>query len=112
MREDRAVALNYFERAARQRHPQAMFNYAALIDDGLVPGRGPEQAGELLYRALRSGNTAVYEILRDRPAMFGVETRKALQRRLAENDLYAGGIDGDFGGGTQRAIRAAYGLTE
>lgn len=110
--EDRAQALGFFERAARQRHPQAMFNYAALIDDGLVPGRGPEQAGELLYRALRSGNKAVFEQLRDRPAMFTAETRKTLQRKLAENDLYAGVIDGAFGPGTQRGIRAAYGLTE
>ena len=109
---DQAKALEYFERAARQRHPEAMFNYAALIDDGMVPGRGPEQAGELLYRALRSGNKAVFDQLTTRPTMFSAETRKALQRRLSENNLYAGAIDGAFGPGTQRSIRAAYGLAE
>lgn len=110
--QDQAKALGYFERAARQRHPEAMYNYAALIDDKLVPGRGPDDAGELLYRALRSGNKAVFEQLTTKPTMFSTDTRKALQKRLADNRLYAGAIDGAFGPGTQRSIRAAYGLTE
>lgn len=110
--QDQPKALGLFERAARQRHPQAMFNYAALIDDGLVPGRGPEQAGELLYRALRSGNSAVFEVLRDRPGMFTADTRKHLQRKLAENELYDGAIDGAFGPGTQTGIRAAFGVVQ
>jgi uncharacterized protein len=109
---DQAKALGYFERAARQRHPEAMYNYAALIDDKLVPGRGPEDAGELLYRALRSGNKAVFDQLTTKPTMFSADTRKALQKRLADNRLYAGAIDGAFGPGTQRSIRAAYGLSE
>ncbi len=112
VQQDQAKAIGYFERAARQRHPEAMYNVAALIDDGMVPGRGPDQAGELLYRALRSGNKAVFEQLRDKPDMFSADTRKALQKRLAENNLYAGAIDGAFGPGTQRSIRAAYGLGE
>lgn len=106
-RDDRK-ALDYFERAARLRHPQAMFNYAALIDDGVVPGRGREDAGELLYRALRSGNQAIFEQLRDLPTMFTQASRMALQRKLLESKLYAGAIDGEFGPGMQRSIRVAY----
>ena len=44
--------------------------------------------------------------------MFKLETRKALQRNLTEFGFYAGGIDGDFGPGTQRGLKAAYGLEE
>lgn len=109
---DPALALSYFERAAKQRHPEAMFNFAALIDDGLVPDLGPEDAAGFLYQALRSGSNQVYEILRDRPDMFKPATRKALQADLAKNAFYAGALDGDFGAGTQRGIRAAFGLTE
>lgn len=107
---DSDQALRYFERAADQKHPQAMFNFAALIDDGLIKGKGPEEAAAYLYQALRSGSQDVYKILSDRPNMFKLETRKALQQRLRQYDFYTGTIDGDFGPGTQRGIRKAYGL--
>tara|TARA_R110002049_G_scaffold10127_3_gene50379 strand:- start:81730 stop:83220 length:1491 start_codon:yes stop_codon:yes gene_type:complete len=109
---DPARGLTYFERAADMRHPQAMFNFAAMIDDGNIEGRGPVDAAEYLYRALRSGAEDVYNLLRDEPTMFKVETRKALQQKLSQYAFYDGTIDGDFGAGTQRGIRAAYGLTE
>lgn len=105
-------ALSYFERAAAQRHPQAMFNYAALIDDGLVAGKGPEAAAGHLYGALRSGSEDVLKILSERPTMFKPETRRALQALLSEHDFYAGAIDGEFGPGTRRGLRAAYGLSD
>ncbi len=109
---DTTAALGYFERAADQRHPQAMFNFAALIDDGLVPGKGPEQAGSYLYDALRSGSTDVLTLLSERPTMFKDATRRALQARLRDVELYAGSIDGNFGPGTIRGLRRAYGLAE
>lgn len=109
---DKAKALEYFQRAADLRQPQAMFNVAALIDDGVLPGKGPDDAARYLYQSLRTGSEQVYEILRDRPSMFKTETRKALQVKLAEFNFYSGAIDGDFGSGTQRGIRAAYGLSE
>lgn len=108
---DQAKALELFRKAADLRHPEAMFNYAALIDDGLVPGSGPEVAAAYLYKALRSGSSKVYSILSDRPTMFTLATRRALQAELHRNRFYAGSIDGQFGPGTQRSIRAAYGLT-
>ncbi|OED47293.1 peptidase C14, caspase catalytic subunit p20 [Rhodobacteraceae bacterium (ex Bugula neritina AB1)] len=103
-------ALTFFERAADLRHPQAQFNFAALIDDGLIPSKGPEDSAHYLYAALRSGSSDVLGLLSDRPNMFTAETRRALQQKLKENNFYAGSIDGDFGPGTQRGIRQAYGL--
>ncbi|MEM6304085.1 MAG: caspase family protein [Pseudomonadota bacterium] len=105
-------ALKYFERAADLRHPQAMFNWAAMIDDGNIAGRGPADAAEYLYRALRTGAEDVFNLLSSEPEMFKIETRKELQKKLSQFAFYDGGIDGDFGPGTQRGIRAAYGLTE
>ncbi len=106
----RALAL--FERAADLRHPQAMFNFAALIDDGLIDTKGPEDAAHYLYDALRSGSEDVLKMLTERPAMFSDATRRALQVRLREYDFYTGAIDGDFGAGTQRGIRLAFGLND
>jgi len=54
----------------------------------------------------------VLNLLSDRPTMFTDQTRKALQARLKENEFYQGAIDGDFGPGTQRGIRRAYGIEE
>ncbi len=107
---DPQEALKFFERAADLRHPQAQFNFAALIDDGLVPGKGPKDSAKYLYEALRSGSADVLKLLGERPNMFTRATRKALQVELKRRDFYAGTIDGDFGPGTQRGIRRAYGL--
>ncbi|QEW19738.1 Polar organelle development protein [Marinibacterium anthonyi] len=105
-------ALDYFKRAADLRHPQAQFNYAALIDDGLVDGAGPAESARYLYAALRSGSPDVLKILQERPNMFTAETRRALQAQLTEFGFYQGAIDGDIGPGTKRGIRLAYGLDD
>ena len=112
LRADPQAALVMFERAADLRHPQAMYNFAALIDDGLIPDKGPEESAGYLYRALRSGSRDVLAILTERPAMFTPATRRELQRILTDNAFYGGAIDGDFGQGTQRGLRRAYGLEE
>ena len=109
---DPQKALKFFERAADLRHPQAQFNFAALIDDGLIATRGPEDAARYLYQALRSGSPDVLNLLTERPTMFTNKTRRALQKELKKYSFYDGRIDGDFGPGTQRSIRAAYGIEE
>ena len=103
-------ALEFFERAADLRHPQAQFNFAALIDDGLIPEKGPKDAAKYLYAALRSGSTDVLNLLLERPTMFKQETRRELQVQLQAFNFYEGSIDGDIGPGTKRGIKAAYGL--
>lgn len=109
---DPVRAIELFVRAADLRHPQAMFNVAALIDDGLVPGKTPEDAAAYLYKALRSGVADVLEQLTSRPTMFKPQTRRALQAELQRNRFYAGAIDGDIGAGTQRSMRIAFGQTQ
>ncbi len=110
LRVDKERALELFGRAADLRHSQAMFNYAALIDDKLVAGKGPGDAAEYLYASLRTGSQDVLDLLLERPTMFSPETRRELQKKLQEFEFYAGTIDGDIGPGTKRGIRAAYGL--
>lgn len=107
---DQAAALKLFERAADLRHPQALFNVAALIDDGLIDGKGADAAAGYLYDALRSGARDVLDLLTERPNMFSVGTRKALQKRLSDAGFYGGALDGSFGPGTIKAVRLAFGL--
>ncbi|WOI29383.1 caspase family protein [Sulfitobacter dubius] len=103
------LALDYFHRAADRRHPAAMFNFAAMIDDGKVSGRGAADAALYLYRALRAGDGTLLGLMQDEPKLFNSETRKALQRKLSDFGFYDGAIDGLYGEGTQAAIRAAFG---
>lgn len=103
-------ALGFFERAARLGHPEAMYNFAALIDDGLVDGKSSEDAAELLFRALRSGNEEVLKILSDNPNMFKAPARVALQRKLKDANFYTGSLDGQFGPLTRRSLKKAYGI--
>ncbi len=105
-------ALKLFERAADLRHPQAQFNFAALIDDGLIDTKGPKDAARYLYAALRSGSPDVLNLLTERPTMFTNTTRRELQKELKKYSFYSGRIDGDFGPGTKSSIRAAFGITE
>ena len=107
---DPDAALKLFERAANLRHPQALFNFAALIDDGRITTKDKAAAAGYLYDALRSGSTDVLDILSEKPNMFTVETRKALQARLSESGFYDGALDGAFGPGTVKALRQAFGL--
>jgi uncharacterized protein len=107
---DPEVALKFFERAANLRHPQALFNFAALIDDGRIPGKGPAESAGYLYDALRSGSKDVLDLLSEKPNMFSLDTRKALQRRLSDAGFYGGALDGAFGPGTVKALRQAFGL--
>jgi uncharacterized protein len=109
---DPKKAIEMFERAADRRHPEAMFNFAALIDDGVVTDKRPDDAAEYLYRALRSGNEEVLNQLSENPKMFKGSTRRSLQQKLSERAFYTGTIDGQFGPQTKRGLRKAYGLSE
>lgn len=103
--------IQYFRRGAEQGNAPAMFNYASLIDDGFVPGKTHKDAATFFYQALRAGNPEVLTALTLHHDTLQPATRRALQSKLKENAFYAGVIDGDFGPGTQRSLRAAYGLS-
>lgn len=106
---DFETAVSYFKRAADLRHAVAQFNYAAMIDDGRIPGMGPQAAAGYLYSALRSGNARVLNVLLNDPTQFKLETRQALQGLLKDRDFYDGALDGSFGPGTNRGLRQAFG---
>lgn len=109
---DQTRAFQLFEQAAEKRHPQALFNFAVLIDQGVVPGRGPADAARYLFDAVRTGQKDVRRLLCERPDMFSTDTRAELQRILGDRGFYAGAIDASFGVGTTRGIALAYGVPE
>ena len=111
VKRDPQKGVELFLKAADLRHPQAMYNVAALIDDGVVKGKTSEDAARYLYAALRSGVKDVLAQLTERPNQFKPATRRALQAELAKYSFYDGKIDGSIGQGTQRSMRLAFGET-
>jgi TPR repeat protein len=109
---DPATGIHYFTLAAKERDPEAQYNLAALIDDGLVADKGPQDAAHLLYEALRSGNERVLSVASQMGEQFELETRRALQEELQANGFYDGKIDGDIGPGTATAMRRAFGIED
>ncbi len=109
---DQGLGINYFLRAAKARDPEAQYNLAALIDDGLVPNGQPKDAADLLYQALRSGNERVLSVVPQMNEQFEIATRQALQELLRDNGFYDGPLDGQIGDGTAAAMRRAFGLEE
>ena len=109
---DRDHALALFRQAADLGHTEAMFNLASFAANGKAAGLGPQDAGDLLYRALRGGSDTALEALLNNADKFPSDTWAALQAILAEKGLYDGPLDGAFGPGTRRAVLAAYGIFE
>lgn len=109
LRRDERKSIDYFARAAEKRHPEALFNYAAMIDDGKVPGRSRADAGQYLYDSIRAGNEDAVRLLRENPKMFSAEALRTLQRRLREFDFYDGAIDGALGPRSTRGLELASG---
>ncbi|MBX3569097.1 MAG: caspase family protein [Rhizobiaceae bacterium] len=109
---DRQRGVDLFMRAAELGQPEALFNAAAMIDEGRVEGRGSSEAALYLYRAIRAGSEEVLNQLSTKPDVFSQATRTALQQLLRDNGFYQSAIDGRFGEGTRRGLRRAYGLQE
>ncbi len=112
LEKDRDKALALFQKAAAQGHTEAMFNVASFAANGLVPGLGPKDAADLLYRALRGGSELALDALLNNADKYPRETWAGLQQILADKGLYDGTVDGAFGPGTRRAVLAAYGIFE
>ena len=108
---DRTKGMDYIGKAADLRDTEAMFNFADMIELGLVPGMGHKDAARYLYNAVRAGSKKVLYQLSHNASAFSVKTRIALQKELAKHNFYKGKFDGQIGPASVTAIRRAFGLT-
>ncbi len=108
---DQATGIDYFRQAADQRQTEAMFNYAGMIDNGLVPGAGPPEAAHYIYESLRNGDDKVLNQMQTNSDSFTLQTRIEIQKILKQHAFLTGKTDGKFGASTTKALRLAYGLT-
>jgi hypothetical protein len=67
--------------------------------------RDSGEAARLIYQALRNRYDLTYQSLVNRPQLWTPEFWQSLQRRLQENGLYSGAMDGRPNPATYEAIR-------
>ncbi len=103
---DESKAVELYRRSVELNQPSGMQNLAAMLDNGRGTQRDPEQAAELVLRAIRYGNDFSYKQMLQNHTAYTREFRMALQRRLKDEGLYTGYIDGEFGQSTQGAVTA------
>jgi TPR repeat protein len=100
-----AVAL--YRRAAAEGNSTGIHNLAAMLDSGRgVPRKDPEQAAELMLRALEMRNEFSYKQMTQNARAWSLEFRRALQRKLQTAGVYSGRIDGELRDTTISAINA------
>jgi TPR repeat protein len=105
-------AVVLYRKAAGLGNSVAMNNLAWMLQGGLgVPRKDPEEAAELMMKALDRRN----EFSRQRMTQFSGgwsrEFRMALQTRLTNSGFYSGRIDGEFREPTIAAINAYFNRT-
>ena len=107
---DQARGLALFGQAAELRNPEALYNYAALIDDGKVKGMGAAESAHYLYQSLRAGSEGALTQLTAKPSNFSRQTRIGLQREMRDHGFYDGPLDGRFRASMVQAMKHAFGL--
>jgi TPR repeat protein len=102
-----AAAVTLYRRAADLGHSLGLHNLAAMLDRGKgVERRDPEQAAELMLRALEMRNQFSYQMMQRNSNAFSPDFRRALQRRLRDAGVFDGRIDGSIRASTMAAIDA------
>ena len=100
-----AVAL--YRRAAAEGNSTGVHNLAAMLDSGRgVARKDPEQAADLILRALEMRNEFTYKQMPQNSRAWRLEFRRALQRKLQAAGVYSGRIDGELRDTTISAINA------
>jgi TPR repeat protein len=100
-----AVAL--YRKAAAEGNSTGIHNLAAMLDSGRgVPRKDPEQAADLMLRALEMRNEFAYKQMTQNSRAWSPEFRRALQRKLQNAGVFSGRIDGELRDTTIAAINA------
>jgi hypothetical protein len=100
------TALKYYRAAADKGDSLGLHNLGAAYNSGLLGlQRDPEEAARLIIRALETKYDVTVQSLTTRPEVWTSEFWQYLQRRLAENGLYNGQIDGRANSATLDAVR-------
>jgi len=105
--QDDVAAVSLYRRAANDGNPAGIHNLASMYDSGKgLERRNPDQAAELMLRALEMGNEFSYKQMVANSRSWSADFRRALQRKLRDAGFFTGRIDGSIRASTIAAIDA------
>src|SRR5581483_6084510 len=103
------TAVSLYRKAIALNNSMAMNNLAWMLQAGRgVERRDPEEAAELMMKALDRRNEFSRQRMTQYSNTWSREFRQALQRRLQDAGFYTGRIDGEFRQSTIAAIDAYF----
>ncbi|KAB2941062.1 MAG: PDZ domain-containing protein [Hyphomicrobium sp.] len=101
---DYTEAVRWFRMGANAGDPSSMTNLGVHYHNGWGVEQDPEQAAEFVLQALQTGDARTAEWV-TAESDWSVAFGRALQRRLKQERVFDGPIDGIFGPATVRAIK-------
>lgn len=99
-------AVRLYKQAAQQNSHDALLALGRLHDQGRGVARDAEAAATYVFTAIQTDLANKLDQYLERIQQLSPATIKALQRKLRGRGHYSGAIDGKYGPGTERAIRA------
>ena len=102
-----ATAIALYRRAVGLGNSNAMNNLAWMLQLGRgVERKNPEEAADLMLKALELRNEFAYRQMTQNSRAWGREFRQALQAKLRDAGVYSGKIDGELRDTSIAAINA------
>ena len=105
---DDAEAVRWYRKAADKGEALAMSNLGRMYDQGSGVAKDPRQAAEWVFKAVKAGNDFSIKQMNENASAYTKQFRREFQRLMADAGVYDGRIDGSFGPGVRRAIKALY----
>ncbi len=106
--QDYAEAVRWWRKAAEAGDGSAMYNLGVMYNNGQGVARDMDAAAGWVFKALRAGYGFALKTTTNNTKWRSRAFRRSLQKRLRDAGYYSGQIDGLFGPGTKRAIKAAF----
>lgn len=101
-------AVDLYRKATNLNQPAGIHNLAAMLDSGRGTPKDSDQAAELIMRALRLGHEFTYRQMMQNSKGYTQELRLGVQRRLRDEGLYSGPVNGDFSQPTLTALTSYF----
>ncbi len=101
-----AQAFEWFMMAANKGSIDAMYELGAIYDQGKGVEKNAQEAAAWILNALSKGDEDTVKEMVSNANAWSRSFRRELQNLMKAEGAYSGPIDGSFGAGTKRAIRA------